>query len=319
MKASNLPPHAKKIERCKKVFHVVIMNGWLLFQASECYAQGYFEAINLSDDIMPLTIKFQDRKQHFIGNHLRLNVTLPLSLKRDTSQFLMLGANVDAIHYGGTHAGFEVHNLYGFSPIIGYGGNIDKNWNLTALFVPFLNSDYKSIRGKDIRFGAIIRGSHRLSQQLLVRATLGYRQQFYGSQYIVLVGFDWELNYRWRAFGDLPNNATVNYAIDTKTNAGLHLMAGNTSYRLQKLDRYLTYNAAQMGIFTERYLSDKWVLRGTVAYAFTRDLQVFNKDDKVKGVIDAIVLGKTPMPLNPPIDKGLTCKLSLGFRIKTNN
>ncbi|MEJ7738749.1 MAG: hypothetical protein WKF97_15095 [Chitinophagaceae bacterium] len=77
----------------------------------------------------------------------------------------------------------------------------------------------------------------------------------------------------------------------------------------------MKYNFVQPGLFAEYYVSPMWALRGTVAYSLTRNLEIYNREDKVTGVVDFATLGKKPVFLNPEISKGAAFKLSLSYRI----
>ena len=128
----------------------------------------------------------------------------------------------------------------------------------------------------------------------------------------------WSQNFpapRWRAFGDLPTTFTVSYAAGPRTNVGFNLIGINTAYRLQAQDRYFQYQQGHYGLFAETYLSTHWALRVTAAYAVTRRLDVYAKDDQWPATLDYIGLGKAPTPLNPHIEKGLAFRVALSYRV----
>jgi hypothetical protein len=77
----------------------------------------------------------------------------------------------------------------------------------------------------------------------------------------------------------------------------------------------LQYNFAQPGVFIEYYLTKMVVARGTIAYAYLRNMDIYNMNEKVNGVVDYIVLGSKPAPLNNEVSDGLAFKLSLALRI----
>ncbi len=283
--------------------------------ASKSFAQGYIEGVNASYEYMPLTIKSNHGDQKFKANIFRLSATLPIFLTKDKSQLLLVGGNFEAFDFGGTHPGFEVQNLYSISPTFGYSRMLSPKLNLTALLTPFINTDLKTVRSSDIHFGGIVRGTYQYRSNLSLRGTVGFRQQYYGPQYIVLVGFDWQANKKWRIYGDAPSHFTVNYNVNKKVNAGFNLTANNTSYRLDNQNRYMKYNYVHPGLYAEYYVSPMWALRGTVAYSITRNMEIFNEHDKVDGVVDFVTLGSKPVALNPEISNGAAVKISLSYRI----
>jgi hypothetical protein len=279
-------------------------------------AQGYAEGIGLSYEVLPL--KLNNSGEHtFRADVFRANLIVPIALTSDSSKSILAGANVEALRFSGDRPGFEVGNVYGFSPVLGYRQRLSPALELTALALPALNSDMREVRGADLTWGGVVRAAYRINQQFSYRFTLGYRQQFYGPQYIVLLGIDWQMAPRWRAFGDLPTTFTVSYAAGPRTNVGFNLIGINTAYRLQAQDRYFQYQQGHYGLFAETYLSTHWALRATAAYAGVRRLDVAAKDDQWPVTIDYIGLGKAPTPLNPRIEKGLAFRLALSYRVAT--
>jgi hypothetical protein len=168
------------------------------------YAQGYIEGANISYEVMPMKIKTPDGDQNFTGNNFKIGTTVPIFLTTDKSKYILVGGNLEAFTFAGSHPAFEVSSVYSISPTLGYSTMVNSKFNLTGLFMPTMNSDYKNIKGSDIKFAAIVRGSWKVNDNLTWKATLGYRRQFYGPQYIALVGLDWKATDRWRIFGDLP-------------------------------------------------------------------------------------------------------------------
>jgi len=287
-----------------------------LLAAHGSQAQGYAEGIGLSYELLPLQFK-NDSATNFRANIFRANIIVPIQLGHDSTQSLLAGANLELLDFSGSRPGFGVNAVYGFSPILGYRRRLSPKTELTALALPALNTDLRDVRGDDLTWGGVVRGTYRANSRLLYRLTLGYRQQFYGPQYILLLGLDWQPAPRWRVFGDLPNTLTISYAAVPKVNVGFNLIGINTAYRLQVQDRYLQYKQGHFGLFAEGYLSSHWALRTTVAYSATRRIDVFAKDAQWPATLDYIGLGKAPTALSPDIEKGLAFRLSLSYRVPT--
>jgi len=280
------------------------------------YAQGYVEGIGLSCEALPL--KLNSTGEHtFRVDIFRANLIVPIALKSDSSSSLLAGANLEALRFSGDRPGFEASNVYGFSPVFGYRQRMSPALELTALALPALNSDLLKVHRSDLTCGGVVRVAYRVNPQFSYRFTLGYRQQFYGPQYVLLLGIDWQMGPRWRAFGDLPTTFTVSYAAGPRTNIGFNLIGINTAYRLREQDRYFQYQQGHYGLFAERYLSAHWVLRATAAYAVTRRLDVYDKNDQWPATLDYIGLGKAPTPLSPRIEKGMAFRVALSYRLTT--
>jgi hypothetical protein len=277
-------------------------------------AQGYAEGIGLSYEILPLKLE-KGGEQRFRADVLRASVIVPVALAADSSCSLLVGASLEMLRFSGSRPGFVVGNVYGLSPIVGYRFRPMPQVELTALALPALNSDLRDVRGADITWGGVVRAAYRTNPRRAYRLTVGYRQQFYGPQYVLLLGLDWRLGQRWRAFGDLPTTFNISYAVNPRVNVGFNLNGINTAYRLLEQDRYFQYQQGHYGLFAETYLSEHWAVRATAAYAATRRLEVYEKSDQWPATLDYIGLGQAPTLLSPRIDKGLAFRLALSYRV----
>lgn len=278
------------------------------------YAQGYAEGIGLSYEVLPLTQK-SGSEATFRGDVFRANIITPLAVAADSSHAVLAGLNFETLRFSGSRTGFAVSSVYGITPVLGYRQRLSLRTELTALALPSLNSDLRAVRGADVTWGGVLRAAYRASPRRAYRLTVGYRQQFYGPQYVLLLGLDWRLGQRWRAFGDLPTTFNLSYAATSKVSIGFNLNGINTAYRLLSNDQYFQYQQAHYGLFAETYLSAHWAVRATAAYAGIRRLDVFAKDDQWPATIDYIGLGTAPTSLNPRLEKGLAFRLALSYRV----
>lgn len=277
-------------------------------------AQGYAEGISLSYEQLPLHLKTTE-KPVFHADIYRASAIVPVTQSADSSYSFLAGASLELLRFAGNRPGFEVGTVYGLSPIIGYRQRLNKQLELTTLVLPALNSDLREVRGTDITWGGVVRATFRHNPRRAYRITVGYRQQFYGPQYVLLFGLDWQLGTHWRAFGDLPTSFTLSYAVTPRTSVGFNLIGINTAYRLQVANQYVQYQQGHYGLFAESCLSAHWVIRATVAYAVTRRIEVFARDQQWPATLDYIGLGTVPIAASPGIEKGLAFKLGLGYRI----
>ena len=281
------------------------------------WAQGYVEGASLSSEVLPLTSEGPNQTADFRAYITRASVVVPRFLRADKSQALLLGFNAEAVSFAGNRPGFDAPRLFAVTPVLGYTRQLTPALRLTGLFIPTLGSDYRRLKGEDVQFGGIVRGAYRMTELLSLRATLGFRQTFYGPVYIVLGGLDWQVADRVRIFGDVPANLTVSYAAGAKLNAGLDVAANFGSYRFGANNDYVRYRTFIAGLFAEYYVQPRVALRATAGYSLVRDLEVYQERDRVSGVLNFVNLGTEPRPISPPIDTGLVLRLALSFRIPT--
>lgn len=303
-------------------YQLVIATLFLVSLTGRARAQGYAEGISLSYEAMPLyqtlpdTVAGAGRELSFRADVYRASVILPAVQSADSSRSLLLGAGLEALHFSGERR-LPVTSVYGLTPLVGYRWRHSPRLELTALFMPMLNSDLHAVRAGDVTYGGVVRAVWRRSPRLAWRATVGCRQQFYGPQYVLLLGLDWHPAPRWRFFGDLPTNFAIQYAAAPRWNVGYSFLASNTAYRLAPADQYLHHNPGHHGLFAETYLSKHWALRATAAYSLTRRLDVYERAATWPAVIDYIGLGADPTPLTPRVEKNLTFRVGLSYRVPT--
>jgi hypothetical protein len=300
------------VQLARSVFAVAIL---LALIPMLSFGQGYVEGVNITYEHMPMKVETPAGDQKFTGNNLKIATSIPLFLTPNKSKYLIVGGNLEAFNFSGTHPAFEVKRVYSISPTFGYSTMMSKTFNLTALLTPTMNSDYETVKSSDIKFGAIVRGSWKASEKITWKAILGYRRQFYGPQYVVLVGMDWKVNDKWQIFGDVPHSLTASYAVNNKVNTGFNLFVQNSTYRLDNQDRYFEYNTVNPGLFVERYISSKWAIRATGAYTLIRNMEIYNKTDKAKAFVDFAELGDRAEPMNLEVSPGLSFKVGLSYRI----
>ena len=277
-------------------------------------AQGYAEGVGLSYERLPLRLKTPE-KPVFHADVYRASAIVPVAQAADSSHSFLAGASLELLRFAGSRPGFGVGAVFGLAPIVGYRQRLNERLELTALALPALNSDLRAVRGADITWGGVVRAAYRHNPRRAYRLTVGYRQQFYGPQYVVLLGLDWRLGTRWRAFGDLPTSFTLSCAVAARTTVGFTLTGLNTAYRLQAAEQYVQYQQGHYGLFAENYLSAHWVLRATVAYSLTRRIDVYARDQQWPATLDYIGLGMAPTPASPGVEKGVAFKLAVGYRV----
>jgi hypothetical protein len=286
----------------------------LLIVPQWAFPQGYIEGMNVHYENSPVTIKDVDPNESFTLNTFRFSMGVPVFLTEDKSKYLIVGSGFEVLNFSGTHPAFSVKNIYGIQPTVGFTQKINSTLTMRYVFLPMLNTDFDDVSVSDIKWGGIVQASWSRRPGLTWRATLGYRDQWFGPQIIALLGLDWKVNERWRVFGDAPRDLTIGYTLNQKNHAGFTLEAVNTSYKL-KNRQYLSHNTAQPGLFFERYISPSLALRATVSYSFIRHEDIHDEGDQTDVKVDFVPIGYEPVPLNPEFSRGGNFKLTLSYRV----
>ena len=288
-----------------------------LLSATTTRAQGYAEGVGLSYENLPLRFASPgtDRGE-FHADVWRASVVTAVSLAHDSTRQVLVGATAEMLRFGEeARPGFAVASVYGFSPFAGYRRRLPSGLELTALVLPQLNSDLRAVEARDVLWGGVLRAAYRVSPRLAYRATVGYRSQFFGPQYVLLLGLDWHPAGSWRVFGDLPTSLTISHGLGGRAAGGFTLTGLNAAYRLRDNNQYLHYQQGHYGLFVETYLSAHWAVRATAAYSVTRRVAVVAENDQYTGVVDYIALSATPEPLSAALAKGPAFRVSLSYRV----
>ena len=307
------------------LFSAPLLFAGVLLLAQPVQGQGYAEGVNLSYENVPLRFSEPTGRAPFHADVWRASLVVPVAIGPDSSRGLLVGTTAEMLRFGGPRPGLAVGTVFGFSPLLGYRRRVSPALELSALVLPQLNSDLRHVQAGDLRLGGVVRAAYRVSPRLSYRLTVGYRSQFYGPQYVLLLGLDWHPTQAWRVFGDLPTSLTISRSLGSRgigasargsrAAAGFTLTGLNTAYRLENQNQYLQYQQAHYGLFLEAYATAHWAVRATVAYALTRRLGVYAEHDQFAGTVDYIGLGAAPQALSAALAKGPAFRLSLSYRV----
>ena len=309
-----IPPLLLKMKRI--LFASPLLLAAAMLSTTPAQAQGYAEGVGLSYENVPLRFAHPTAEQSaFHADVWRGSLVIPRTLGADSTQSLLFGATAEMLRFGGPRERLGVASVYGFSPLLGYRRRVGEGLELTALALPQLNSDLRRVQARDVQLGGVVRLAYRRSPRLSYRATVGYRSQFFGPQYVLLLGLDWHPAGSWRVFGDLPTSLTISHGLGARSAAGFTLTGLNAAYRLRDQNQYLQYQQGHYGLFIEGYASAHWAVRATVAYAVTRRVGVFAENDQYPATVDYIGLGQEPQALSAALAKGPAFRLSLSYRV----
>lgn len=298
----------------KRIYKQSLIFYFLYFCSTSLSGQGYTEIATAFTEYFPL--KTGDKS--FQGSRTGLNILAPLALNKEKGNYLLAGLNAETIRFGGAPESFGVDRFYGISPVFGYTGPVSDKAKITAVATPFWQSDFKKKEGNAARFAGFVRFARQVNESFTWRVTAGYRHQYFGPQYILLLGMDWKAGERWRFFGDLPQNFTVSYKLHERICTGLGFLANVTSYNITGQGRYFRYIYAHAGPFLEFSLLKNLILRGDADYSFIRKYEVYDDGSRPDATLILFQLGSKPVPLSSPLDKGLVLRATASYRVSND-
>jgi hypothetical protein len=80
------------------------------------FSQGYIEGVNITYEHMPMKVETPTGDQKFTGNNLKIATSIPIFLTPNKSKYLIVGGNLEAFNFSGTHPAFEAKRVYSISP-----------------------------------------------------------------------------------------------------------------------------------------------------------------------------------------------------------
>ena len=101
-----------------------------------------------------------------------------------------------------------------------------------------------------------------MSSKLSLKGGVYYNKEFFGNNFLPLLGCDWKANDRLNIFGLLPNNLFVDYKISNKFHSGFIYKGITSSFRLKESNDYdyVLPEEGQLKLFVDYYITKNIVL-----------------------------------------------------------
>jgi len=192
---------------------------------------------------------------------------------------------------------------------------------------PSIWSDFADISGEDLRFNASIHFANRKSNGGTLGWGIAYSYQFFGNQITPFIDYTFRNSMgrnrkdstsgTWRIGGALPLRPRIEYVFNRNTAIGFRLEGNFSSFRLsEKLkSQYLFYREWNAGLYLDQKISGKWYFTAGAGYAFTRSLQIFDKDQTVPLSFFGNKIAKKYTPSYDNQSKGMVFRIGIQMRL----
>ena len=250
-------------------------------------------------------------------NELMLDFTIPIKLNEKTS--LISGLIYENIQ---TKL-FEDGNVKTFgSTTLKVGANklINDRWSATAVLLPKIASDYKSISGKDIQFGAIGIMKYKKSDNKNFKFGLYYNSELFGPFFVPMIGMYYlSPNKKFETNIMLPLQADVNYKLIPFINVGLNFNGQIRSYHLTDVtpsfkSTYIARSTNELYAYLKFNATKNISITIKVGQSIGRTYKVFDEGDKVTFGLPATFIGGKRQQLNTNFSNGMIFQATLLYR-----
>ena len=251
-------------------------------------------------------------------NTLSQSVSARFPISHDKAKRFTLG-----VHYKNllTSNNTSVINnlwLHSIGVSVSYTNRISGQTVMTITAQPAIWCDMKEITGDDVRFNAAIHFLTRKSESFSIGWGIAYAYQFFGNQIISVIDIRFrKKSEHWRIGGALPLRPRIEYLFNQNTSIGFKMEGNYYSYRLSKQlnSQYLFYRQWDAGLFFDQRIASKWFFTAGAGYAFSRSLQIFDKDQTVPLTIFGGKLDKKFTPSYSNQSTGFVFKVGIQLRL----
>ena len=280
------------------------------------FSQNYVDLLKLNLNTTNLNT-FDSSSSKTQVNELMLDFTIPIKLNEKTS--LISGLIYENIQ---TKL-FEDGNVKTFgSTTLKVGANklINDRWSATAVLLPKIASDYKSISGKDIQFGAIGIMKYKKSDNKNFKFGLYYNSELFGPFFVPMIGMYYiSPNKKFETNIMLPLQADVNYKLIPFINVGLNFNGQIRSYHLTDVtpsfkSTYIARSTNELYAYLKFNATQNISITIKVGQSIGRTYNVFDEGDKVTFGLPATFIGGKRQQLNTNFSYGMIFQATLLYR-----
>ena len=260
----------------------------LLLNSTLLVAQPFVDVFNLKMQTFSPQPYDADQASRLSGYQQEATFLLPLEQKN--KDLILVGGDYTKLHFKKEGSSNEHINLFSTSLLLGIDhGFKNKNWRMTFLIMPKINSDYKDISMSDAQLGGFVLFNYKKKENLHYHFGLYYNREFFGNYYMPLVGIEWKINKRLNIFGDLPNNLNIEYKVAPTVYAGASFLTVISSYRLNNASggMYIREGDKSMGrddvkLYLNSYFSKSLMAYLEVGQSFYRTYTLFNNANELQ-------------------------------------
>jgi hypothetical protein len=204
---------------------------------------------------------------------------------------------------------------------IGANKQFNDRWSGTAVLLPKIASDYKSITGKDFQVGVVGIMKYKKNDNTSYKFGLYYNSELFGPFFVPMVGMYYlSPNKKFETNIMLPLQADLNYKLIPFINVGVNFNGQIRSYHLTDVhsthhSTYIARSTNEFYAYLKFNVTKSLSITTKVGQSLGRSFKVFEEGDKVTFGLPATFIGGKRQQLNTNFSNGMIFQASLLFRI----
>ncbi len=198
---------------------------------------------------------------------------------------------------------------------VGITQQINDRWGFTVIGIVRQNG-FSSRAFQIAQLSTINRRSH---ERLLMRYGFYFSREYFAPFFVPVVGIDWKVSEKWRVFGNLPINATIENKVSETYRWGIYFGALISSFEApdfsQGVQGYLQRNTNELYLFSETYLSPKTVMQIRIGHSIGRRLRLYQTNETLDWQVSLIKPEDTRPLRSALFGDGIIAQLNFIFRV----
>ena len=226
--------------------------------ATPSLSQPYIDLVSVQAVITRPTSIISDAKYNASTNWYSGVFTYPHQFKNKSVLICTAGLDAWKLMVQDNYTKFQT----GYLPIT-YVKPLSEKWKFSLTAIPRYSSEEgRAFNNVVWQLGGAIIATRIISSKLSLKGGVYYNKEFFGNNFLPLLGCDWKANDRLNIFGLLPNNLFVDYKISNKFHSGFIYKGITSSFRLKESNDYdyVLPEEGQLKLFVDYYITKNIVL-----------------------------------------------------------
>jgi Domain of unknown function (DUF6268) len=204
---------------------------------------------------------------------------------------------------------------------LGINKQLNENLTLTAVLLPKIASDYKSIGGEDIQLGAITLFRIKKHENKNYKVGLYVNSDLFGPFFVPMLGMYYlSPSKKFETNILLPLQVDANYKLIPFLNVGINFNGQIRSYHLSDItasnkSTYIARSTNELFGYLKFNITKSISIQTKIGQSFGRTYEVYAKNDKVSFGLPAIFIGDKRQQLNTNFSDGLIFQAVLLYRL----
>ncbi len=277
-------------------------------------AQSYFTVASAS---FSYASKTGVPKKNIYQNE-NATVTIPFTVQETNK--LLIGLNYHRLSLRFNNTNSNQQHYYSSGLNLGYNIKHPNN-SLLVMVLMRDNADYTTFQTCDFQLGGAFLYSKNKSDKLVLKAGLYANSEQFGLFLAPLLGLDWRITEKWRAYGLMPQFLNIENKVNARIRWGLAYQAPTSTYRLSNPvpDLYLQQNQVRAGLYGDFYFTKTIAAQVKVDYPLPAKYRIFTSEQRYDLNVWGIGIGgyrsQQPAPV-VLLKNGIIIQFGLSYRVE---